>query len=60
MGGLTADLQCMHNVDGLQGREEAPGAVVETGGSGETAEFHVIKDFGGGKGAAETGIQQAW
>ena len=50
----------MSKVDGLQGRGEAPGAVVETGGSRETAKSHVRSDFGGGKGATETGIRQAW
>ena len=30
------------------------------GGSGETAEGHVIRYFGKGKGVAETGTRQAW
>ena len=34
MGGLTAYLQGMRKGDGLRGRGEATGALVETGGSG--------------------------
>ena len=45
--------------DGLRGRGEAPVSVVETGGSGETAEGHVIRDFGGGKVAAASVILKA-
>ena len=33
---------------------------METGGSRETAEGHVRRDFGGIKVAAATGTQQAW
>ena len=35
-------------------------AVVETGGSIETAEVHSRRYFGGGKGVAATGILQVW
>ena len=50
----------MHKGDGLQGIWESPGAVVEIGGSVETAEGHVRRYFGGGKGAAATVIRKAW
>ena len=43
--------------DELRGRGEAPGSVVDTDGSIETAEGHGRRSFGGGKGAAATGIQ---
>ena len=46
--------------DGLCGRGEAPGAVVVKSGSGGIAEGHHRRDFGGGKGAAATGIRQVW
>ena len=36
------------------------GAVAETGRSGETAEGHGRRNFGGGKGVMATGIRQAW
>ena len=41
-------------------RGEALGAVVETGGSGETAEGCGIRYFSGGKGAAAMVIRKAW
>ena len=50
----------MREVDGLQGRGEAPGDVVEIGGSIETAEGHIERDFGNSKGVAATGIRKAW
>ena len=39
---------------------ETPGAVVEAGGSIESAEGHSRSNFGRGKGAAATGIWQVW
>ena len=33
MGGPMAHIQCMSNRDGLRGRGESPGALVETGDS---------------------------
>ena len=41
----------MRKVDGLRGRGEATDAKMNTGGSRETSEGHVRRDFGGGKGA---------
>ena len=37
-----------------------PGAVVETGGSGEIDEGRVRRYFGGGKRSTSTGIRQVW
>ena len=39
---------------------ETPGAMVEAGGSGESAEGHSRSYFGRGKGAVATGIGQVW
>ena len=60
MGGLTAYFRRMREGDGLRGREEAPGDMVATGGSGEAAEVHVIRYFGLSEGEVATGIWQAW
>ena len=60
MGDLTANLRGMREADGLWGRGESPGAVVETGGSGETYEGHIRRNFVGSKGASAAGIHQAW
>ena len=48
----------MHKGDGLRGRGEALGAVVETGGSIETAEGQVRRYFVSGKGEASMEIWQ--
>ena len=42
--------------DGLIGRREDPGAVVETGGSRERAEVQIRRDLCDGKGAVATVI----
>ena len=39
---------------------ETPGAVVEVGGSVESAEDNGRSNFVSGKGSAATGIRQAW
>ena len=57
---VTSYFRGMREGDGLQGRREAPGAVVETGGSIETTEGHVRRYCGGNKGVAATEIRQAW
>ena len=43
----------------LQGSKEVSGAVVESNGNQEAAEFYVKRYFGGDKGAALE-IRQAW
>ena len=60
VGGFIEYFRCMREGDGLQGRGEAPGAVVAAGGSRKIDEGHVRRDFGSSKGAAVTGIRQAW
>ena len=60
MGGLAAFLQGMREVGGLRGRGKDPEAVVETSGRGETANGHVKRYSGGGKGSAASRIWQAW
>ena len=60
MGGLTSYLWRLRGGYGLRGRGGSPGAVVDTGGRGETFEGHVRRDFSGGKGAVATGIRQGW
>ena len=60
MGDPTAHIVCMCKGTGYEVRGEDPGAVVETGDNRETAESHGRRYFGGNKGAATTGIRQAW
>ena len=45
----------MRKGDRLRGRGEAPGAVVETYGSGETGEVHVRRDDGDDNGLGRNG-----
>ena len=59
MGVLTDHIWCMRKGDGLQGSGEAPGVMVKTCGIVKTAKAHGRTYFGGGKGAAATGIRQA-
>ena len=49
----------MRQVDGLQGRGEAPGAMAVENGGLEAYECGVRRYFGGVKGAA-LGIRQVW
>ena len=60
MAGLTTYLRGMRKGDGLRVRGEDSGYVVDTCGSGKTAEGHVRRYFNGGKRAEATVIRQAW
>ena len=53
MGGFTTYFRVMREGDGLRGRGETLGAVVETRGSRKTAEGHVKIYFGSGDGNPE-------
>ena len=59
MGGVEAGNLGLQQVDGLQGREGALGAVVVANSSSEAAEFNIKRDFGRGKCAA-LGIRKVW
>ena len=60
VGGFTAYFWHMHEGDGLRGRGETPGSVVEISGIGEAAEGHVRREFEGSEGVAATGIRKVW
>ena len=45
---------------GYKGEGKVPGAVVDTGVSGETSENQVKRHFGGNKGVVATGIRKTW
>ena len=59
MGGVASDIGGLRQGGRLQGRGEAPGAVVAANGGHKLAECYVKRYFGGDKGSALE-IRKAW